>query len=145
MTASPLIVAEPRGAYGRTPVVVDCSVLAALLFDEPTRDIAAKSLADHSLHAPWLLDVEIASVACKKARAGLTEAARLGLADYATLLLTRHGVDPRAILELATGFELSAYDAAYLQLADSLQAPLLTFDHKLGQAAKAWLGRKSGR
>lgn len=144
MTSGPaLIVAEPQRFYGMPPVVVDCSVLAALLFDEPGRDTAAQALADHTLHAPWLLDVEIASVACKKAEAGMEDLARQGLGDYVALALKRHPADPRAVLELARSFQLSAYDAAYLHLAASLQAPLLTFDRKLGNAAQAYLGSKN--
>ena len=39
-----LIVAEPAGRYARKPpLVVDCSVLAAVLFDEPERDAAPSS------------------------------------------------------------------------------------------------------
>lgn len=39
------------------------------------------------------------------------------------------------ISRLALRFELSAYDAAYLELADRLQCPLLTFDRVLARAA----------
>jgi hypothetical protein len=49
---APLIVAEPRGRYAARPLlVVDCSVIAAVLFDEPDRDVAARALAD----AQWRL------------------------------------------------------------------------------------------
>ena len=41
-----LIVAEPLRLYGAPPVVVDCSVLAALLFDEAGRDVAEQALAE---------------------------------------------------------------------------------------------------
>lgn len=143
VTVPALIVAEPQRFYCMPPVVVDCSVLAALLFDEPGRDAAAEALADHTLHAPWLLDIEMASVASKKNGAGKPDLARQGLGDYVSLTLKRHPVDPRAVLELAQAYGLTAYDAAYLQLAASLQAPLLTFDRKLGIAAQTYLGSKN--
>ena len=38
--------------------------------------------------------------------------------------------------ELAVRFEVSSYDAAYLELAERLRSPLYTFDQKLGRAAK---------
>ncbi len=38
---------------------------------------------------------------------------------------------------LAARFELSAYDAAYLELADRLQCPLVTADDRLRKAAQA--------
>jgi predicted nucleic acid-binding protein len=40
------------------------------------------------------------------------------------------------VLELAAQYHLSAYEAAYLQLAAELKCPLLTFDKRLGDAAK---------
>ena len=41
---------------------------------------------------------------------------------------------------LATQYRLTAYDAAYLWLAVQLNAPLATFDKKLGEAAQTCLG-----
>ncbi|WP_168735134.1 type II toxin-antitoxin system VapC family toxin [Pseudothauera rhizosphaerae] len=137
---APLIVAENLARYVvEPPLVVDCSVLAALLFDEPERPLAAEHLNGRSLHAPWLLDFEIASVAAKKATAGAPESARLGLQDYASLDLNRHATEPLALLELARRYRLTVYDAAYLWLADVLGAPLATFDQRLGRAAQAHL------
>jgi predicted nucleic acid-binding protein len=40
---------------------------------------------------------------------------------------------------LATRYQLSGYDAAYLWLAGALAAPLATFDAKLAKAANAYL------
>ena len=62
MTAQVLhvLIAEPRPAYlSRPPLVVDCSVLSALLFEEPARDEALRCLSGKTLHAPSLLDHEI--------------------------------------------------------------------------------------
>ena len=60
-------VAEPSVALrARHPVVVDAAVLAAVLFDEPARDEALRHLAGTTLHAPWLIDYEIASVAARR-------------------------------------------------------------------------------
>lgn len=42
----------------------------------------------------------------------------------------------RRILHLASQFDLSAYDAAYLELADRFKVPLQTNDAKLKAAAK---------
>lgn len=130
------IVAEPAGRYARKPpLVVDCSVLAAVLFDEPARDSAALAMAGKELIAPDLLDHEIVSVALKKSADSHTEMARQALADLAALELTRCRVDSVAQFELAQRAGLTAYDAAYLQLALELQAPLATYDRKLGKAA----------
>jgi predicted nucleic acid-binding protein len=137
-----LILAEPPPAYlMRPPLVVDCSVLSALLFEEPMRDEALRHLLGKSLHAPTLLDHEIANVAAKKQRqAWPADSIEMALAGYASLEICLHRVDIAAQMALATRYVLSAYDAAYLWLAAELKAPLATFDSKLGRAALQHLG-----
>jgi predicted nucleic acid-binding protein len=131
-----LYVAEPAGRYTRyPPLVVDCSVLAAVLFDESEWEAATLAMAGKELFAPGLLDHELVSVALRKTRAGMAEVARQALIDLAELRLTRCAVNPAAQFELAQRLNLTAYDAAYLQLALDLGAPLATFDRKLGLAA----------
>ncbi|MDM0034842.1 type II toxin-antitoxin system VapC family toxin [Variovorax sp. J22P271] len=141
MSAPALHVAEPPAAYRlRPPMVVDCSAIVAILFDEPARDAALARLAGHALHAPNLLDHEIVSVALKKRRQDWpAESLALALADYAGYAIDLHPVDLGAQYELAARYSLSAYDAAYLWLAAELKAPLATFDAKLAAAAQAHL------
>lgn len=132
-----LIVAEPAGVYARRPpLVVDCSVLAAVLFDEGERESATSALTGKALFAPDLIDHEMASVALKKSRAGLVELAERALADLARLALSRKRIDPSRQWAAARAHDLTAYDAAYLQLAIELRAPLVTFDRKLGDRAR---------
>lgn len=136
-----LYIAEPSAIYlARPPLVVDCSVLSAAIFDESTRDQAIALLSGKQLFAPYLLDCEIASVALKKDRLGWSAASiSLALADYIAHDIERHGTDPQAQYAIAQRYKLSAYDAAYLWLAAELKAPLATFDEKLATAAKAHL------
>ena len=139
--AAALFVAEPSAAwYSRPALVADCSALAAVLFQEAERDSALARLSGHELHAPELLDFELASVALKKARSGDAEVAGAGLELYQQAALTLHRVNAPAVVALAQQCRLSAYDAAYLWLAAELKVPLLTFDQKLGIAAAAYLG-----
>lgn len=137
------IIAEPRGVYRRLPpMVVDCSVLAALLFDEPEREGAARILMGKSLFAPWLIDYEMVSVGLRKADSGLAEVAIRGLEDFAQLRMTRRSISSHSLWALARQEGLTACDAAYLQLAIELNAPLATYDRTLGAAAERVL---SGR
>lgn len=138
-----LIVAEPPPAYiTHPPLVVDCSALSAFLFAEPMREEALQQLTGRSLHAPTLLDHEIASVAFKKRRQNWPPAAiDMALADYAELRITLHRCDLAAQVGLAERYALSAYDAAYLWLAAEMKAPLATFDKALGLAAQAHLSQ----
>jgi predicted nucleic acid-binding protein len=136
-----LIIAEPPDSCAnRPPLVGDCSVLAAVLFDEPERSHATEVLAGMEIFVPFLIDHELVSVAAKKARQGLEEVVRQGLSDFAELDITRCPVDAAAQWRVALEHGLSAYDAAYLQLALDLEAPLVTFDRRLGEAARRLLG-----
>ena len=139
-----LYVAEPPAKYlVRLPVVVDCSVIAGLIFQEHWQAEAQARTADRSLHAPHLLDAEIAQVALKKHRSGATELAAMGLVEYSDMIIITHPVKAVESFDLATRYNLSAYDAAYLWLAAKLKAPLATFDAKLGEAARLHLSSLS--
>lgn len=93
--------------------------------------------ASKSLHAPHLLDVEVAQVLRRFVRDGTITVQRghEALADFTDLPLNRYPHDfllPR-IWELRA--TLTAYDAAYVALAEALDAPLLTCDRKIASAS----------
>ena len=136
-----LLVAEPPAAWlVRPPVVVDCSALAAWLFQEPEMDQAAAMLSGKTLHAPNLLPYEIANVARKKVKAGANAQHIMALLDdFAAHQIEWHAPPPQPVLVLANRWSLSAYDAAYLWLAAELKAPLATFDRQLAEAARQHL------
>jgi predicted nucleic acid-binding protein len=116
-------------------------VLAAAVFEEQGRDEARALLHGRSLHAPNLLDFEIANVGLKKLARGRVgrETVAAALRAYGRLPIERHGVDAESMLAIAERYRLTAYDAAYLCVAEQLGAPLATLDGKLAEAARAYL------
>ena len=70
--APPLLyVAEPPPGYRvQPPLVVDCSVMVAAMFEEPARDQAIALMSGKLLFAPGLLVHEMVNVAARKLRAG---------------------------------------------------------------------------
>jgi predicted nucleic acid-binding protein len=114
-------------------IVVDASAaLSALLNDGPAR----AALASDRLHAPYLIDSEVANglrrqVAAHQVDAG---AAWQALDTMRLLGMTRYSVLPYLdrIWELRAN--LSAYDASYVILAELLDCNLLTADARLGRA-----------
>ena len=137
-----LFVAEPPAQYLlQPPLVVDCSTLAGMVFSEPSRDQALQRIDGRSLNAPYLLDIEIISVALKKNRRGDPNLAVVGMQTYATMDIKLHAVKPQEVLVLALRYQLSAYDASYLWLAAELKCPLATFDEKLASAAQTHLSQ----
>lgn len=142
--AQTLYVAEPPARYlPQPPLVVDCSALAGVLFQEPTQEQARARLAGRSLYAPFILQSEICNVALKKARHGATVAAAAGLAQWHDFAIELLRIDVAATFGIAQRYGLSAYDAGYLWLAAELQCPLATFDDKLAKAAQAHLSSLS--
>jgi predicted nucleic acid-binding protein len=91
-----------------------------------------------SLHAPELLDLEVAQVLRRLVREGAVSATRAEAAiqDLLDLRITRypHSVLLPRIWQLRQN--LSAYDAAYVALAEKLNATLLTRDTRLATAAR---------
>ena len=85
-----LYVAEPSAAYlYQPPIVVDCSVMVAALFEEEARAQAFSLMTGKKMYAPNLLDHEMVHVAVKKIRSGWPAASvRLALASYATQALS---------------------------------------------------------
>lgn len=144
MSARALHIAEPPARYHvRPPLVVDCSVLAAAVFQEETQALAHEHLLKHELHAPFLLQCEIANVALKKLRQGFEEESRAGLQRALDIAIDLHRIEVQEVAALARQYRLSAYDASYLWLAADLRAPLATFDDRLAAAARAFLAKLS--
>jgi predicted nucleic acid-binding protein len=89
------------------------------------------------LHAPELLDLEVAQVLRRLVREGTLPASRAAAAiqDLLALRITRypHSLLLPRIWQLR--HNLSAYDAAYVVLAQKLGATLLTRDARLASAA----------
>jgi predicted nucleic acid-binding protein len=125
----------------RQPMVVDASVVVAFSFRESAQDRAAAFLYSRALHAPSLLDYELASVALRKVRHENLSGADVaqGLIVVTDLAIQRHPSDPARLIELARRYSLTAYDAAYLALAEELGALLTTFDQRLAKAAREHL------
>jgi len=116
-------------------IVVDASVAVDLLLRGPDAEVLAERLlgGGEALHAPHLLDVEVAQVVRRFAARGLLgplrgqEALRL----LAALPLTRHTHTRLLGRVWALRANLTAYDATYVALAEVLEATLLTRDRRL--------------
>ncbi len=89
-----------------------------------------------SLHAPHLIDLEVAQVLRRYVASQEIPAVRAGQAldDFRRIPITRypHAVLLPRIWQLRE--RLTAYDAAYVALAEAIDAPLLTADARLGRS-----------
>lgn len=88
------------------------------------------------LHAPFLLDVEVAQVLRRHVAKGLISEGRgqIALQDFLQIPLLRYPHDVLLERVWALRKNLTAYDATYVALAEALDMPLLTCDANIGGA-----------
>jgi predicted nucleic acid-binding protein len=115
-------------------LVVDASVLVVALADDGADgDVARARLRGEELAAPELLDLEVTSVLRKQRSAGMIDDRRalLALTDLCALPIHRAPHLPLLSRCWELRDNLTVYDAAYVALAELLQADLLTADGRL--------------
>jgi len=120
-------------------IVVDASVLAVALGDDGTDGRRARErLADETLAAPELIDLEVASVWRRHVAARLMTARRADAAvsDLEDLPLRRSSHRPLLGRIWALRHVVTPYDAAYVALAEALDVVLVTADARLARAPR---------
>lgn len=122
-----------------TVIVVDASVVVTALADDgPDGERARRRLRGEDLAAPELVDLEVASVLRRLVlrRALPATRADLALSDLVAMPLQR--APHRSLLTRCWQLRqnLTVYDAAYVALAEALDAVLLTADVRLSGAPR---------
>ena len=118
--------------------MLDASAAAVVLLNlgEDAPRIRERMGQAGDLHAPHLFEIEVASVLRRHALNGSLSPgrARLALGRLSTLSISLypHAAMLPRIWELRGN--VSAYDAAYIALAETLEAPLVTRDARLARA-----------
>jgi len=119
-------------------IVIESSAMVDALVDEPVNPQLLALLADEELHAPALLDFEVASALRGHALGGRLDQLRLdeAIEDFSGLRIERHHMTDLLahILDLRDNF--TVYDATYVILAQALEAPLVTADTKMNEAKR---------
>ena len=136
-------------------IVVDASVVLKWYFsDEEHGDRALAILEGHasdrlSLHAPALLEFEVANglaIAKRRARVG-DDAALKAMDGFTDLGIGLYALSPLfpKVLDYCDKHNISAYDAAYVALADDLKTSVVTADKRLFNSTRdlgfvRWIG-----
>jgi predicted nucleic acid-binding protein len=124
-------------------IVVDASALLEVLLHTPRGQAIEARIFDGSepLHSPHLLDVEVAQVIRRFEMIGEIDTLRAqsALDDLVDFSIQRH---PHGFLlrrTWALRANLTAYDAIYVALAETLEATFLTHDRRLASAARRYV------
>ncbi|MDA8016249.1 MAG: type II toxin-antitoxin system VapC family toxin [Thermoanaerobaculia bacterium] len=122
-------------------IVIDATAAVELvLMTERGVSVADRIFGgEETVHAPDLLDLEVAQVLRKLVPGGeiSSERADRAFSDLTNLSVMRHGHRPLRSRVWRLRENFSAYDAAYVALAEALDASLITFDQRLIRAAVA--------
>lgn len=118
-------------------LVVDTSAaLDALAAHNPPPGLIDRLTGDGDLHAPHLIDIEVLhALRGMLIRGEITpDRAADARSDFADMTMTRYPHPPLADRIWELRHNLTAYDAAFVALAEILDAPLVTCDGKLATA-----------
>lgn len=119
-------------------MVLDASAAVELLLNTPAGDRISSRLEDETevIHAPHLIDIEIAQVLRSHVLHGLLEDTRVGRAldRWRDLDIERYAHAPLLDRVWQLRHNVSAYDAVYVALAGALSAALVTGDERLLRA-----------
>ena len=122
-------------------IVLDASAATTVLLNLGTSSSAAirerMGRSDASLHVPHLFDVEVLHALRRHTLRGALSIARSYQATEALRSLRAVRYPHAALLPRiwALREDLTAYDAAYVALAETLDAPLVTTDGRLARAS----------
>ena len=132
-----------EGPDALMPFVLDASVTACWCFpDEQSAaaDVAMRRLLGDEAIVPPVWSLEVRNILVVNERRGRIEPEDSDAFLRALLLLPiriRRDTDESALLTLARTHGLTAYDAAYLDLAVRNAVPMATLDRSLARAVRA--------
>jgi predicted nucleic acid-binding protein len=119
-------------------VVVDASALIDLLLNQPLAPALRQRLitSGETLHAPYVIDLEVLQTLRRFVLTGQVSVARAeeAIQDYLDLRIERYPHDPLLLRAWQLRSNFTAYDAAYVALAERLEATLVTLDQRLASA-----------
>ena len=120
-------------------IVLDSSAVIDVVLRTPAAAAVERRVHDirETLHAPHLIDVEVAHVVRRYAATGEIDGdrGRAALEDLADFPVLRYPHLPLLLRIWELRRNLSAYDAAYVALAEALDAPLVTRDRRLAASS----------
>ncbi|MDR0910278.1 MAG: type II toxin-antitoxin system VapC family toxin [Spirochaetaceae bacterium] len=120
-------------------LVIDASAIMGILLDEPAKASIVKSAEGCDISAPSIMPFEVANALSREIRRNriTVEQSREAFRIYKTIPINKVKINYESTLEICYAQKTYAYDAAYIDLALRLRAPLLTLDDNMRRIAKS--------
>jgi predicted nucleic acid-binding protein len=118
-------------------IVIDASVVVDLVLARDRAAAIAERIRGRALHAPHVIDLEVVHAIRRCWLAGLIYGSRMdeALASALDLPINRYSHKPLLPRILALRENVTAYDGAYVALAEILDLPLITRDRRLARSS----------
>jgi predicted nucleic acid-binding protein len=119
-------------------IIADTNTFLAIALEEPEKKKIIQLTVGHDLVAPKVLPFEIGNALTAMMKKRIIEADELTSAwdIVQTIPVELRQIDIRSALEIASRFNIYAYDAYFIECAVSLRCPLLTLDRQMKMVGK---------
>ena len=114
-------------------IIADTNIFIAVALEEPEKKKIIQLTVGHDLVAPEVLPFEIGNALTAMMKKQTIDADELTSAwdMVQTIPVELRQNDIRSALEIASRFNIYAYDAYFIECAVSLRCPLLTLDRQM--------------
>ena len=114
-------------------IIAETNAFIAAELNEPEKDMIISLTEGHDLVAPEVLPFEIGNALTAMMRRNVLEVDEVILAwdMIQQIPVDLRRIEIRAALDIATQYNIYAYDAYFLQCALNLRSPLLTLDRQM--------------
>lgn len=118
-------------------IVVDASALVDVFLRRPSAAAILECIGHEAAHAPVTIDAEVVHALRRNWLAGLIRdnVAADAIASLQIAPITRHSVSRLTERMWSLRNNVTAYDAAYVALAEALKVPLITRDQRLANSS----------
>ena len=114
-------------------IIIDACAIMAVIVKEKERDLVIKLTQNATAISPNMVSYEIANALTKMMKKKVIEKERMlnAYEYFKRIPLKNIEIDIIKALQIAWDYKIYAYDACYLEAAQRLKLPLLTFDDNM--------------
>jgi predicted nucleic acid-binding protein len=119
-------------------IVADTNTFLAVALNEPEKDLIVQLTADCDLVSPEVLPFEIGNALTAMLKKGSLQKEEVPSSwdIVQQIAVDLRSIDISSALQIATEFNIYAYDAYFLECACNLRCPLLTLDRGMKRVAR---------